>query len=697
MKKLSLFCAWADNTRLLFLGNVKCRQMSFPCHTAKAVLLCILGLLTVLHTPVRAQGPADSGSAADLGQAIQAPLLDASHAMRAHRQVQTWLIEGSSNVQAAEPVRVTGLAGVRVTLRYRGFEVGRGQAVREDLSSVTDQPGPAADLMSLLAKATTKAMLGVEQSLADTQLRAVLEGRASVGNDKPSIAKLSTGILVELELAYGVTSVRLPADASEGKVYTRFAPGYHGLAVENDQGGGVSWVWPGEAIARNIQPTSQLLLGLRRAGYERDLLPRLAKPDGPGLLRFDTFHVVRPAIDLDPLLLVRGKSDLPRYAVSEEALVGLSDRLMEHLAGRFTLRDRVLGTYQPTSGRYDPPFANDDLTALTCYAVIHHVRYLAQARPNDTATMAYAQRALNLANDLGARLAQEGKQAKPQTAALVLLSLLESQTADVDKVLRDRLSELLVDRVQDEAVTEQGGRVNAAEALVLASLATYFQQTRDPQVGLAVAQLQDRAWRAERSPDLAALPWLILAHERVSGLELTSDKAGEKALTELRQRNTAGMINLLCKRQIIEPPDLGPKDVLGAFVLNPLPPGAAGADGVAQGPPSPDWHNAQPLILLAVALRDDQITAGQDKLGWMLSAGLSARFIGQLMMDETSCYYVKDPDAALGAVRMAPWDNRLAPAPSAMSLIALTELQTTLASLRPEMQPAGTDGADATP
>ncbi len=114
---------------------------------------------------------------------------------------------------------------------------------------------------------------------------------------------------------------------------------------------------------------------------------------------------------------------------------------------------------------------------------------------------------------------------------------------------------------------------------------------------------------------------------------------------------------------------LGPADVIGGFELEPAPVGT---------PPAPNWRTAQLLAFLSICLREDGITADRDALGWVLNAGLAARFIAQLMMDEASAYYVRSLPDAIGGVRMALWDNQLGLAPTALSLLACVQLQETL-------------------
>lgn len=647
----------------------------------------VCGLLLALGLsggrPAWGQAPAD-------GQGIEAPLLDVSHAQRAYGLVETWLADSPEVPTRAEPIRVTGLLGVRLTLRSEGIVVGEGEAYRDDVSATMGQPGPAVDLVALLDKATRQAKAGVLDSLADTRLRAVLEGRSVPESKQLRVTDVSGQIVVDLELGYALESLAVPAGADADTVFTRFAPCYHGLGFVNGQTGVWSWVWPGEASARNISPGSQLVLGLKRLGFERSAVSELARPGGIGMARFKTIHMVRPSAGVDPLRLVRSGSDLPKYAVSDRELASMSDRLIEHLYNRITTTHEVRGTYLPTSGRYDPPVAPDDQAALVCYAIMHHARYIYQARPNDNSPAIYVRRVRQVASAITGRVLRAGEEADPRVVALMLLTELETPVADADPQARDRLGALLMRLVHADADPDGvGAGLNEGElALSAAALATLFDRTRDPAAGKSVRALIGRLWGPDdKTPNLSALPWLVLAQERAGALLAEADPFGASR-TELSSHRDAiaQVIDRLCQRQVIEKPALGPDDVLGGYVLTP---------GPAGSPPNPDWRNVQPLMFLAIALRDGEVTAGRDKLGWLLSAGYAARFVGQLMMDEAACYYVRDRVSARGGVRMAPWDNRLALAPSAMSLIALTELQTTLLTFRP-VAPAAVEPVDGT-
>ncbi len=665
MKKISPLCFFLPLARMMRPG------ITFRPVAWRRILVSgawVLGLIICgLACPqaVKAQNESDI--------AIEAPLLDVSHGQRAFRQVERWLSDSSSARRGSKPINVTGLVGVRLVLRSGGVIVGEGRAYREDMLNVLDHPGDAVDLVPVLLLAVERAELGVLESLADSRLRAVVTGRSLTETKKISVADVSSNLNIELELGYGLRTITVPDKAPDDAVFSHFAPCYHGLAFVDSGRGEWAWIWPGDAIARNIAPSSQLVLGLKEIGYPRDAVRTLGRPDGAGLARFSTIHMVRPYTGSDPAVLIRSRTAQPRYAVSERELVSMGDRLIENLASRFTTDGEVRGTYHPTSGRYDPPLAVDDQAALACYAMVHHSRYLMQVKPEDKSTAVFMRRATRLASQIAENRIYDKDEVEPRVVSLLLLTHLEAPDSVADADLRDRLGARLLGYVKEQEGQKMGA---GAASLSAAALGTWFERTRDEAVGEVVWGLMDRLWENPgRAPNLVALPWLALTQERVGELLAEVDETGKrKAELDRRKLILAKVIDRLCAYQVIDKPTLGPDDVQGGFVLSPGPEGS---------PPSPDWRNAQPLMFISTVLRDEVATAGQDKLGWLLSAGYSARFVEQLMMNDASSYYVRDRIAAKGAVRMAPWDNRLALAPTAMSLLAVTELQTSLATFKP--------------
>ncbi len=678
MKILNPVHIKSDKRWMLFFGNRKNTRVGRQSVVRVQHALSGLVLLMLLATTATAQQTQESQ--------IDAPLLDVSHGLRAYHLVEELIAEQPDQSVKTGPIRVTGLLGVKLTLRTQGIVVGHGEAYRQDMGLDLDQPAGSVDLVPLIRQATEQAKAEVAENLNDARMRALLEGRSIPDPVELSVADVHSRIIVDLELAYDLQQIKIPNDAGQDAVFAQFAPGYHGLAFINEATGARAWIWPGEVIARNIAPASQLMLGLKQIGIDRSYVGQLAKPDGLALARFKTILLVRPAPEKKPMRIIRSGVDSPRYALEERQLESMSDRLVQHLVQRFTSDSQLRGTYHPTSGRYDPQIAADEQAALACYAIVHHAKYLADVRPRAQAHLGHAGIALDTATLLaGNALAQQDPDIR--VLSLSLLTMLEAPPGTADNALRDQIGQrLMQELVRRNNDAEDDSQLNSgASALAAAALAGWYERIRQPKVGQLVSQLIDSVWSdAQPVPSISALPWLMLAQEQVGDLLVTDDQAQAHEQQLKRHRTAiAHLIDQLCQYQVIEKPEFGPDDVMGGFVLSP---------GPAGSPPNPDWRNAQPLMLIAIALRDDALTADNDKLGWMIAVSYSARFIEQLMMKDASCFYVRDHVSALSGVRMAPWDNRLALAPTAMSLLAITELQTSLLQMRggpPVQNPEG--------
>ncbi len=104
---------------------------------------------------------------------------------------------------------------------------------------------------------------------------------------------------------------------------------------------------------------------------------------------------------------------------------------------------------------------------------------------------------------------------------------------------------------------------------------------------------------------------------------------------------------------------------------------------------TPTGGSAYAVAFLAAAVRQPHVVADPDRLDWLLTCGLGARFLAQLTFDEPDCFYVRSQEDTLGAVRLALWDNRLPAAPTAVSLLAFVELEkATRAVVVPSRLPA---------
>jgi len=91
--------------------------------------------------------------------------------------------------------------------------------------------------------------------------------------------------------------------------------------------------------------------------------------------------------------------------------------------------------------------------------------------------------------------------------------------------------------------------------------------------------------------------------------------------------------------------------------------------------PSPTWRTAHGLLILSLAARHEGVVPEDKRVRLLIDGAYCGRFIKQLMFDKPACFYVRNRDAALGGVRARLWDNDLAVAATAMSLLAVCEFQ----------------------
>ncbi|HEX7011029.1 MAG TPA: hypothetical protein VF184_13685 [Phycisphaeraceae bacterium] len=644
------------------------RRITRACQAVGVIAIAIAAGLIGPGLPAQAQTPA--GDASPSAQAMTAPLVDGSHALQAHYWVESWLREGQvpSEVEVSAPV--TGLFGLCVTLRTDGITLGTGQAFHP--SPRADAPSAAVDLVPLLQQAAQEALAQTLEKLKDAQLRAVVEGRGATPLTPPRIEQLADRIAVDIQIGHRLQTIHVPAEAPPDQVFGTFAPGYHGLRMPAPTGQEAeeAVIWPATALAMNTSPQSQLVQLLDKRGHRPRLdLPLVARPGGITLQRFDVIHVVRPRPSQPAMQLVRGNALLPTHPIDGRTLDEMALRLAKHLEQRFTTSGLVRGTYQPSRNQYDPPVASPEEVALACYAMTRHCKYLLTLRTEDASLQGSARRTLAVATDQ-ARHMLEQNQVEPATAALVLLTLVDTPVPAGAQAMRDRLGQHLLELANRQPLVQD--RQEATHALVTAALAAWYAQTRDASLGKVVQQRIDQLWQhAQGSPNVHALPWFMLAHERVAHLLAGSDPALAQTLAQ-QQQGIATLLTKLSEQQVIEPPVLGPPDVIGGFELH---------RGPAGSPPNPDWRTAPLTAFLAIALREPGITQGRDVIGWLLTAGMATRFLGQLIIDDPSCYYIQSPADALGGVRLTLWNNELGVAPLAMSLLAVTELQETQTQL----------------
>ena len=620
---------------------------------------------------IAAQAPGAEGGA-KASDETSAPRVDAAHAKRVHARIRRRLATGEA---AGDPIPVSGLTGVKVTLRWLGLTVGTGMRALGAADGVRDL-GAAADA------AAKDAIAGLRARLHDAKRRAALARRKSGATTLPApdgsepvgafVEQVAPSLQVELQLARRFERIRVPPAAAKSAVYHTFAPGHHGLrlrAPESAQADRAAWVWPASALAHNQSPRGQMLALLRGAGAEDPFAAfgRIARPNGYRLERFRVIHAVRPARHAPVTILTRGHRVVPASAIDGPTLASMSRRMAGFLRRLQREDGSFRGPYRPSADRYQPASAEPASAALAVYALHRLARRRAAAGREAGAKP--LRRAVRRGIDaLIQRGPEDGVTGSTRANALLAMTIAESPRLGDRKPARDAARRRIVSRLaRDGRLVDEEGEPLPAEtqAMGAAALAAVYRATRGEAVGEAVAAALEAAWQSRAARRPMSVPWLLRAAEAVRPLGLIP-----RATIERRNGRLAELVRRVGDRQIRSAPARGPPDVLGGFRLG-SPPAFLDA-----APPNPDWRSAVLFGVLSLAAGR---TNGAE-VNELVRGALAARFVAQLMFDTPSAYYARSPRLIRGGVRRSLWDNRLDPAATAHALLATTAFRRRLAA-----------------
>lgn len=612
----------------------------------------------------------------------QAPELAEADTATAYRQVEGWTRLGQvpeDDELLNSPI--TGLLGVRVTLRDGGDLVGTGDAVRPDLSDCVDQQGPAVDMTAMLAQATRAALA---DSLEKGKRRAVELGIVQPELFAQMMAEQYRRTVVDIQLAHNLESVLLPPNAADGAIFAHFAPGYHGLRMTGPLMPEGDLLWPASALARNTSPISQLRQLLTRQGFDQDDIPIICRIDGPQLERFSVYHMAKASVQQPARLYTRGNILVGQQILDSQALDSVVDRVARHLEAKLQETDQqgvrmVRGAYHPSHNRIDPDLAESRQVALLCYTMMLQCETAFSRDPGNAEVMIRAQKVAEVIRTYAPMALPEGEPTNHLTAAFMLMAINHGPV-EVDAGLRGRLAEAVLAMRHPEggfrAARDNDARLSRATASVLtAALADHYMESGDARFGDAAWTAMGELFTVNQDDALMVdLTWLSIAMNR-AGQRLAGAAEDPDAMQKLADYRAllADQTSLLIDQQVKATPLLGPADVIGGFILTPGPPGS---------PPNPTWQSAMPLAIIALSLQDPDIIAPARVHGPILSAGLGARFIAQLMLTRTNGYYLRDLEKADGGIRNTLWDNTLYLDCSTMALLALTQFQGTLDELQ---------------
>lgn len=628
-------------------------------------------------------------------QPSQAATLDTGHAQQIFLQAESWMKAGQAP-SSVSPLWVSDAAGVRLTLRWLAMPLGSGQACSWSAKGNPSDTQPVVDLSELARQAAIQAIGQANQTLKQAN------GHSSDAPKKTaarSLSDLASVLTLEVEIARQPQAISLSPSAGSEALFDQWVWNWHGLLIQRDAGESTprtSWLWPGEMIANNISPPGQVSRLLADVGGTIKDQPRLARPSGwsgPSdrqgipLWKFRTLHLIRSRPGQPTTFLVRGSRPLAAAAVNGATIDSLADRLTAHLIQKTQQDGQVSGSYAPSSDRYEPAVANEDDTALVALALAWRTRYL-QTVQGDSPTLknvSQAARRISLhltdriANPTGSRLEE------PTAAALLLMALTQGPDLADQKPARDRLVNWLLLQQQKDGLFRLGSADQskpapwATQAIVLAGLTLAYQQTQEANLAQAIQSSRQAIWKTVPPEKMLSLmPWLAISERTLRQLEGPLPDGPERPQRAARSVAMWTLSELLSRRLLRQAADEYPADMIGGIVFSPAPIAGRGHQ------PQPDWHTAQALAFWAVLLSQrDVMPSGQVTLG-LIDAGLAARYLAQMTFDEPECYYVRSPSDALGGLRLAAWDNRLAPGPNAMALLSLTLLQQTFRQIEVE-------------
>jgi hypothetical protein len=655
-----------------------------------AVLSCAAG--------AKAQAP-NGGGAGQGGAGTQAKAQNLVNVGEAHALLLFTRLnkaigpaEGRANLGAPIPVR--GLAGVLVELRYRGMRIGYGQATGAEV--LPNQDG-VADLAQAGDLALKRAMDVSKLVLSDLALQNYREPIDPVpvapGAQAPvkprsrlTLEEALPLVTLDIQVAHTLKPVILGDEAAKSSAFERFVPGYHGLYASASLKGEAtreSWVWPGWAMSRNINPKDQMIFLSRQLGLAPEAWDQLGRPRGPVLMTFNCIQVVQPGIVAAgqpkpvPVVLERGNKPSPAGAMTLEQVQRLTDQVASHLSRRVRSKGDLTGDYFPSGNLYLPEVATHEDQAVVALALARYCKRHgpraggADVHHTSQSEGAFGQQMAYLESQILLMKKEEGLAIK----ALFVLAIMDGPGMADKKELRDRLiGEILTHQREDgkwfEKVVDRSGQAQLREmpatlqVIILSAVSRYYQLVKKKGMEPGMAATYGRLVLSMelKNPGTGILPWLGESRARMEGV------IAPEPLAALDER-LSQMADRLREMQVLNASDDGPTDVVGGLNLG---------DRNLGGVPDPDWHTGQALHFLANVADNKRIVPENLRARLMLSCSLAARYLGVLAVSGPSTYYMQAPEDALGGIRLVMWNNKLSPGPSAVALLSLLAYQDAL-------------------
>ncbi|QDU71969.1 hypothetical protein [Mucisphaera calidilacus] len=563
----------------------------------------------------------------------------------AHRLVARWIVDGQVT-QPLPVIAVENVTAVKITLRDQGYAVGRAEAnvLADDAIDGTDAINLAQALERAFNNASGHARARLEHLQQRPDDNAPRRGRAI------NVDMALRTLHLDLQIAHRLEPVSIRPYDPAGTLFQQWTPGYH-LLVAQAAPTESARIWPGTTVAQGTSVDGQLGRMLKQLGRGIGRFDA-AQLLGLSLHRARVTHIVPQHRDGGRSELERGHKVYPLGTLSERTVAALRSRLADHLKHRLRVRGNLpMDHYLPAGNRYLTAASPRD-TALAALAITRW----ANASPGRELDQ---QHALRTALWLGEQALENNTSPRdPETEALILLTLLETDQPGVKLAVRDALI-LRLENDLDNLAQQHPGRT---ELTLLNALHHAGQRLAREDLNQAAARhAPDAIERVLENPGLSRLPWAAeLLHALNQRPEL------------IRYRNRLDtLVDELQHLQIVEAVNDGPDDLMGAIRL--------GNRNTSPGE-LPDWTTAYALRFAAEIARAADVP--DTRLDRQVFASLAARYLAHLSMTESGAYYCPYPDGAIGGVRNSLLDQQITLRATAESLLAIVRYEQWLARVR---------------
>jgi hypothetical protein len=557
--------------------------------------------------------------------------------------------------------------GASVVLRLNGEIVGRGSDFPAP-PALDAEPDPLC-----LARAAAAAIAEADRRLPVP--RDALRDEAA--------RQLASDLTISLELAGPLTPL-LPSPRTYADADAIISPGIDGLAAQLSErrtadgppaaraGRPPAVIFPGTLLATNTSVTLALasLAGQVSGDSALGLLEpaELASRHDIRFFRFPTVHLVQAARAEEPVVLYRGARLIDQASITSAALREMADRAAAHListlptppakAGADASVQLALGprgTYDPTRDAYEPKSASPIEQLVAAIALRAFARD--PGAPPERAAAAEIFIEKTIADLRTVEVAEPDPLHDPVAcAAWIVLGDAPEQAAPRMQVAFDP------DAGFDAKVP------TPAQSLIALALVELAAKAPEPARSAAIQRASDAVRRIFRDTPTAQLvaqmPWLGDAELRLAALT-TADIPSAVALRDMRDQVWEHRVTAL--DPIARDTRAGGPDLVGGIVFARGAPGGALITAAAR----PTWQSVRPLAFIAAMLPVDSLTKPDERDLELASLLSAVRFLRQLQADDLTCWMYPAPSRAIGGVRAAPWDQRMPPDATSLTLLTV--------------------------